>query len=142
MEKLQDEVRMEFNKMHSPAKDNLQEKKADEEEESKNPGEITVGQYLIRRLRELGIDHVFGVPGDYSFSLFEHIVAHDSGLKYIGTCNELNAANAADAYAKVRKVPGVVAVTYGVGEIVCCEWNSWRLCRKFSCHSLGWSSFC
>lgn len=26
----------------------------------------TVGQYLVRRLKEVGIDTVFGLPGDYN----------------------------------------------------------------------------
>lgn len=27
---------------------------------------IKVGDYLIKRLKEIGIDTVFGVPGDYN----------------------------------------------------------------------------
>lgn len=27
---------------------------------------ITVGKYLLRRLKEIGVDTIFGVPGDYN----------------------------------------------------------------------------
>jgi indolepyruvate decarboxylase len=39
-----------------------------------------------------------------------------SDLKYIGTCNELNAAYAADGYARIRGI-GAFCSTYGVGEL-------------------------
>ncbi len=71
-----------------------------------------VGSYLVERLREAGIGHVFGVPGDYSLSFLDHIVA--SEVEFVGTCNELNAGYAADAYARIRGI-GAVAVTYAVG---------------------------
>ena len=35
---------------------------------------ITVGDYLLTRLEELGIKHVFGVPGDYNLSFLDQIV--------------------------------------------------------------------
>jgi TPP-dependent 2-oxoacid decarboxylase len=28
-------------------------------------GKITIGDYLIRRLQEAGIQHLIGVPGDF-----------------------------------------------------------------------------
>jgi indolepyruvate decarboxylase len=71
-----------------------------------------VGSYLAERLREAGIGHVFGVPGDYSLGLLDHIVASD--VEFVGTCNELNAGYAADAYARIHGI-GAVAVTYAVG---------------------------
>jgi len=37
-------------------------------------------------------------------------------VKYIGTCNELNAAYAADGYARIRGV-GAFSSTFGVGEL-------------------------
>ena len=33
----------------------------------------TVGQYLLLRLRQLGVEHVFGVPGDFAMNLFEQV---------------------------------------------------------------------
>ncbi|RPI00587.1 MAG: alpha-keto acid decarboxylase family protein [Calditrichaeota bacterium] len=74
---------------------------------------MTVGRYLVKRLEQLGIGHVFGVPGDFVLGVMDLIVASPS-LKFVGTCNELNAGYAADAYARMRGV-GAVCITYNVG---------------------------
>ncbi len=72
----------------------------------------TVGRYLIHRLQEAGLGHLFGVPGDYVLDFMDRVV--ESGIQLVGTCNELNAGYAADAYARVNGIGGV-CVTYGVG---------------------------
>lgn len=74
--------------------------------------EYTVGSYLVERLQQAGVREVFGVPGDYVLGLMDRIV--ESPLRLVGTCNELNAGYAADAYARVNGV-GAVCVTYAVG---------------------------
>jgi len=76
--------------------------------------EITVAEYLLLRLKEIGVDHIFGVPGDFVLGFFNQVLKSD--VKYIGTCNELNAAYAADGYARIRGI-GAFASTYGVGEL-------------------------
>jgi indolepyruvate decarboxylase len=76
--------------------------------------EITVAEYLLIRLKEIGVDHIFGVPGDFVMGFFNQVLK--SEVKYIGTCNELNAAYAADAYARIRGV-AAIATTFGVGEL-------------------------
>ena len=76
--------------------------------------DTTVAQYLLTRLKEIGVDHLFGVPGDFVLGFFNEVLKSD--LKYVGTCNELNAAYAADGYARIRGV-GAIATTYGVGEL-------------------------
>jgi pyruvate decarboxylase len=38
-------------------------------------------------------------------------------LKWLGLCNELNAAYAADGYARIKGLPGVLVTTYAVGEL-------------------------
>ena len=35
-----------------------------------------VADYLMDWLAELGCDKVFGVPGDYSLGLLDHVIAH------------------------------------------------------------------
>jgi len=72
----------------------------------------TVGRYLVERLKQIGIGHVFGVPGDYVLTFMDRII--ESGIEFVGTCNELNAAYAADAYGRVNGI-GALCVTYGVG---------------------------
>jgi TPP-dependent 2-oxoacid decarboxylase len=76
--------------------------------------EITVAEYLLTRLKEIGVDHLFGVPGDFVLGFFNHVLKSD--VKYVGTCNELNAAYAADGYARIRGI-GAFSTTYGVGEL-------------------------
>lgn len=75
----------------------------------------TVIEYVLDRLSEIGITDIFGVPGDFAFPINDAIVAHPK-INWIGCCNELNAAYAADGYARVRGV-GAVNTTYGVGEL-------------------------
>ena len=76
--------------------------------------EITVAEYLLIRLKEIGVDHLFGVPGDFVLGFFNQVLK--SEIKYIGTCNELNAAYASDGYARIKGI-GAFASTYGVGEL-------------------------
>lgn len=38
-------------------------------------------------------------------------------LKWLGTCNELNGAYAADGYARIRGIPAALVTTYAVGEL-------------------------
>ncbi|MFM8597874.1 MAG: alpha-keto acid decarboxylase family protein [Mycobacterium sp.] len=75
----------------------------------------TVAEYALRRLSQLGIDKVFGVPGDYAFSI-DDAVENVDGLDWIGCANELNAAYAADGYARIRGA-AILTTTYGVGEL-------------------------
>jgi TPP-dependent 2-oxoacid decarboxylase len=72
----------------------------------------TIGNYIIQRLYELGVRHMFGVPGDYVLDFLDEVVK--SPIKWIGNCNELNAGYAADGYARTTGL-GAVAVTHGVG---------------------------
>ncbi|KAF9790319.1 pyruvate decarboxylase [Thelephora terrestris] len=76
----------------------------------------TVSEYLLDRLAQMGVESVFGVPGDFSLQLAEKIIDHKT-LDWIGTCNELNAAYAADGYSRVKGVPGCLSTTFGVGEL-------------------------
>ncbi|MBL7489651.1 alpha-keto acid decarboxylase family protein [Frankia sp. AgB1.9] len=75
----------------------------------------TVIQHVLNRLRDLGIRHVFGVPGDYAFPVDDAVIAHPD-IQWMGNCNELNAAYCADGYARVHGM-GAVSTTYGVGEL-------------------------
>lgn len=75
----------------------------------------TVVMHLLERLKEIGIKDIFGVPGDYAFPVNDAI-CNDSELNWIGCCNELNAAYAADGYARI-KGKAALCTTYGVGEL-------------------------
>jgi len=75
----------------------------------------TVGDFLLRRLAELGLKHVFGVAGDFNLEFLEQL-NRDGRLEWVGCCNELNAAYAADGYARTAGLSALVT-TYGVGEL-------------------------
>ncbi|MGI9142154.1 MAG: thiamine pyrophosphate-binding protein, partial [Fluviibacter sp.] len=75
----------------------------------------SVAAYLAQRLSDLGIDRVFGVPGDYAFS-FDDAVEECASLKWVACANELNASYAADGYAR-RFGAAILSTTYGVGEL-------------------------
>jgi indolepyruvate decarboxylase len=75
----------------------------------------TVIQHVLSRLHDVGVNEIFGVAGDYAFPI-DDAVCSDSRLRWIGNCNELNAAYAADGYARIRGV-GAVCTTYAVGEL-------------------------
>ncbi|WP_432994023.1 alpha-keto acid decarboxylase family protein [Dactylosporangium sp. CA-233914] len=77
--------------------------------------QCTIGDYLLARLKEVGIRHVFGVPGDYQLEFLDRIEATD-GIEWVGNGNELNAAYAADGYARLGGI-GAVVTTFGVGEL-------------------------
>lgn len=74
----------------------------------------TIGNYLLKRLYEAGVNHIFGVPGDYILSFYDQMVK--SPVQHIGTTREDTAAFAADGYARCRGL-GALAVTYGVGAL-------------------------
>ena len=75
---------------------------------------ITISEYLFIRLRQLGVESVHGVPGDFNLTLLDYV--EPAGLRWVGNANELNAAYAADGYAKLKGI-GAVVTTFGVGEL-------------------------
>jgi TPP-dependent 2-oxoacid decarboxylase len=72
-----------------------------------------VGNYLIQRLYDHDVRHIFGVPGDFVLGFYQELIQSNK-LKVINTCDEQGAAFAADAYARINGL-GVVCVTYCVG---------------------------
>ena len=72
-----------------------------------------VGNYLIQRLYDHNVRHIFGVPGDFVLGFYQELIQSNK-LKVINTCDEQGAAFAADAYARINGL-GVVCVTYCVG---------------------------
>jgi indolepyruvate decarboxylase len=75
----------------------------------------TVIEHVLSRLRDIGITDVFGVPGDYAFTINDAI-CNDREIRWVGCCNELNAAYAADGYARIKGA-AALCTTYGVGEL-------------------------
>lgn len=77
--------------------------------------EITLGRYLFERLHQIHVDTIFGLPGDFNLALLDKIYEVD-GVRWAGNANELNAAYAADGYARVKGM-GCLLTTFGVGEL-------------------------
>jgi indolepyruvate decarboxylase len=76
---------------------------------------MPVGEFLLRRIREAGVSHAFGVPGDYNLELLQQL--EDTGtLEWVGTCNELNGSYAADGYARLNGMSALI-VTNAVGAL-------------------------
>ena len=86
----------------------------------------TIGSAVIDRLHQLGVRHIFGIPGDYVLSLYQLIDA--SPIQHVGTTREDCAGFAADAYARINGI-GAVCVTYCVGGLNTRERDRLRLCR-------------
>jgi indolepyruvate decarboxylase len=79
---------------------------------------LSIGEYLIRRLQDYGIEHVFGIPGDYILGFYS--LLNRSPIEVIGCTREDSAGFAADAYARVHGM-GAVCVTYCVGGLSLCN---------------------
>ncbi|KFC80001.1 alpha-keto acid decarboxylase family protein [Buttiauxella agrestis] len=75
----------------------------------------TVADYLLDRFTEAGINHLFGVPGDYNLQFLDNVINNPT-LAWVGCANELNAAYAADGYARCNGAAAVLT-TFGVGEL-------------------------
>ena len=75
---------------------------------------IDLAEYLFRRLHQLGVRGIHGVPGDYNLTALDYVAP--AGLEWVGNCNELNAGYAADGYARVKGI-GAVVTAFGVGEL-------------------------
>jgi pyruvate decarboxylase len=75
--------------------------------------DFTVGKYLATRFEQIGLKHYFMVPGDYNLVLLDELL-QNKNLEQIGCCNELNAAYAAEGYARTNGA-GAVITTFNVG---------------------------
>ncbi|CAG99771.1 alpha-keto acid decarboxylase family protein [Kluyveromyces lactis] len=77
--------------------------------------EITLGRYLFERLKQVEVQTIFGLPGDFNLSLLDNIY-EVPGMRWAGNANELNAAYAADGYARLKGMSCIIT-TFGVGEL-------------------------
>lgn len=75
----------------------------------------TIGDFLLDRLFQVGIDKIFGVPGDYNLQFLMQAEKRKE-IEFIGNRNELNAAYTADGYARLKGISAILT-TYGVGDL-------------------------
>src|SRR5204862_7262182 len=96
----------------------------------------TVIDYIVQRIADEGVQHCFGVPGDYAFPVGD-AVDRNPNIKWIGCSNELNASYAADGYARVRGA-AMLSTTYAVGELAATDGDTGAKAeRSLVCHVLG-----
>lgn len=76
---------------------------------------MTVAQYLKQRLEQLGLDHMFGVAGNYTAPFLNTILEDkNSPITISRNVNEMCAGYAADGYARLKGICALY-VTYSVG---------------------------
>lgn len=73
---------------------------------------MRIAEYLIQRLRDHGVDVVFGIPGDFALPLFAAL--DRAGMRTVVMTHEPSVGYAADVYGRLKGL-GVAAVTYGAG---------------------------
>lgn len=85
----------------------------------------TVSSYILTRLQQAGLEHMFAVPGDYAGPFLETLDA-TPGIERIPNVNELGSGYAADGYARYKGI-GAACVQYGVGgfSVLNCTAGSW-----------------
>src|SRR3954468_2961615 len=75
----------------------------------------TVGELLIQRLLDWGVQTVFSLPGDGINGIFEAWRQNEDKLRYVQVRHEEAAAFAACGHAKYTGAPGVCRATSGPG---------------------------
>src|SRR3954452_1322469 len=77
----------------------------------------TVGAYVLKRLHEHGVDHLYGYPGDGINGILGGFHQHGEEVEFVQTRHEEIAAFAATAHAKLTGEVGVCMATSGPGAI-------------------------
>jgi indolepyruvate decarboxylase len=86
---------------------------------------MNVAEYILARLAEAGLTHMFAVPGDYASPFLEALDTMPEILR-VPNINELGSGYAADGYARFKGI-GAACVQYGVGTFSAlnCAAGSW-----------------
>jgi indolepyruvate decarboxylase len=83
----------------------------------------SLADFLLERLENVGLKHVFGVAGDYILPFFAKL-SKSKKIELINNVDEAGAGFAADAYGRANGV-ACVCVTYNVGAL--------KLCNSIAC---------
>ena len=71
-----------------------------------------VANHILRRIQEAGVQHTFGIPGDFVLPFYA--AQARTSLQTVVMTHEPSVGFAADAYARIRGL-GVAITTYGAG---------------------------
>jgi Thiamine pyrophosphate enzyme, N-terminal TPP binding domain len=84
--------------------------------------------HIFELLYEQGVQHAFGIPGDFALTLYDALV--ESPIEPIVMTHEPCVGFAADAYSRIRGL-GLAVVTYSVGGLnMVPDHPEWRTRRK------------
>ncbi len=75
---------------------------------------LSGGELLVRALKDLGVEHVFGYPGGAALHIYDAFFQQQD-VEHILVRHEQAAAHAADAYSRATGKVGTVLVTSGPG---------------------------
>lgn len=75
---------------------------------------IKLSDYVIKRLEETGVKHMFMLPGGGAMHLNDSL-GKSKKIQYVGCLHEQACAIAAEAYARVNNTLGLLMVTTGPG---------------------------
>ncbi|MCG8503100.1 MAG: acetolactate synthase 3 large subunit, partial [Sphingomonadales bacterium] len=71
-------------------------------------------EIVIRALRDLGVEYLFGYPGGAVLPIYDELFKQND-IRHILVRHEQGAAHAAEGYARATGKPGVLLVTSGPG---------------------------
>lgn len=75
---------------------------------------MRLGDFLVAYLRKLGVDTIFGIPGDLVLKLFFRL-GEKSDIRIVTLSHEPSIGFSVDGYARATGRIGVACVTYGAG---------------------------
>ena len=73
----------------------------------------TVAEVLVQRLKEAGVEVVFGLPGGENVDVMEAL--RQAGIRFVLVRNESSAVFMADVHTRLSGKPGVCLTTLGPG---------------------------
>jgi acetolactate synthase-1/2/3 large subunit len=76
---------------------------------------LKASQTVVEMLKQYGVKHVFGVPGDTGLALYEAFRQAKGEIEHVLARDERSASFMADAYARVSFRPGVCEGPSGAG---------------------------
>src|SRR6266404_5459980 len=74
----------------------------------------TGADLLVRRLRDLGVQHVFGYPGGQLTPVYDALY-HEPAIRHVLARHEQAAAFMADGFARATGRPGICLAVCGPG---------------------------
>lgn len=77
---------------------------------------LTVGEYLIQSVKDLGVKEIFGIPGDMVIRFFK-VIEDYPGIDLYTFSHEPGVGFAAIGSARGAQKPAVACITYGAGAL-------------------------